>query len=157
MDPSPRPPALRPDGAALLVRTDFTDQPAWDRLIEGVRTPSPEDFLATVEVVDDAGHRDLTPSGLRALFPERVDGPHLFFVADHRAVTAPGHPLLVVALPYRTPGFEFLNDVPRPAFRVAVAALWSVENNLSLANLDWSDFTRYRDDDGVFRGFRPAG
>jgi hypothetical protein len=31
--------------------------------------------------------------------------------------------------------------------------LWSVENNLNLANMDWMDFHRAAGQDGVFRGF----
>jgi hypothetical protein len=31
--------------------------------------------------------------------------------------------------------------------------MWSVENNLSLANLDFVDFAESVDDTGVFRGF----
>lgn len=38
--------------------------------------------------------------------------------------------------------------------RVVPAALPSVENNLSIANLDLVDLTSAADPDGVFRGFR---
>jgi hypothetical protein len=31
--------------------------------------------------------------------------------------------------------------------------MWGVENNLSLANMDWEDFAATVDEDGVFRGF----
>jgi hypothetical protein len=36
--------------------------------------------------------------------------------------------------------------------------MWGVENNLSIANMDFQDFVDYVDLDGVFRGFpRGAG
>ena len=38
-------------------------------------------------------------------------------------------------------------------FRVAPAYMWSVENNLSLANMDFSEFADHVDAGGVFRGF----
>ncbi|MGD7706526.1 DUF6924 domain-containing protein [Propionibacteriaceae bacterium Y2011] len=38
-------------------------------------------------------------------------------------------------------------------FRVLAAELWSVENNINLANMDWWDFAEHTDDDGVHRGF----
>ena len=38
-------------------------------------------------------------------------------------------------------------------FRVIPAEMWSVQNNLSLLNMDWSDFADSVDDDGIFRGF----
>jgi hypothetical protein len=31
--------------------------------------------------------------------------------------------------------------------------MWQVENNLSLGNMDYNDFVRSLDRDGVFRGF----
>jgi Domain of unknown function (DUF6924) len=34
--------------------------------------------------------------------------------------------------------------------------MWSVENNLSIANMDFEDFADATDDDGIFRGFREA-
>jgi hypothetical protein len=44
--------------------------------------------------------------------------------------------------------------VPRGrSFRVVPAQLWSVQANLSLANMDWEEFADAVDDDGVFRGF----
>ncbi|MFD5722284.1 DUF6924 domain-containing protein [Streptomyces sp. NPDC102256] len=37
--------------------------------------------------------------------------------------------------------------------RVVAAQLWSIENNLSGANMDFEDFVGAVDEDGVFRGF----
>jgi hypothetical protein len=31
--------------------------------------------------------------------------------------------------------------------------LWSIENNISLGNMDWEEFAEAADYDGVFRGF----
>lgn len=39
------------------------------------------------------------------------------------------------------------------SFRVVMAQLWGVENNLRLANMDVADFLLALDGDGVFRGF----
>lgn len=33
------------------------------------------------------------------------------------------------------------------------SALWSVENNINLANMDWPEFASSVGEDGVFRGF----
>jgi hypothetical protein len=38
-------------------------------------------------------------------------------------------------------------------FRVVPAEMWSVQNNLSIANLDWEDFAGSLDDEGICRGF----
>jgi hypothetical protein len=31
--------------------------------------------------------------------------------------------------------------------------VWSVENNLNIANMDWADFLSCADENGIFRGF----
>jgi hypothetical protein len=145
---------LRPSGCALLIRTDFSNEQSWEALCAGVRTPSEDDFLATVDIVDDEAYRDLTTAQLRGLLPEPFAGsPYFFFVADADAVASAGHPLLVVPVPYPEPEYAYLNEEPRAEFRVVVARLWSVENNLSLANMDWAEFAGNVEYDGVFRGF----
>jgi hypothetical protein len=39
-------------------------------------------------------------------------------------------------------------------FRVIPSEAWGVENNLSLANMDYIEFVDSSDSDGVFRGFK---
>ncbi|GAA1180971.1 hypothetical protein GCM10009608_16240 [Pseudonocardia alaniniphila] len=135
------------------MRTDFSSERSWQALCAGVRTPSEEGFLATVDIVDDEVYRDLTAAQLRSLLPEPFNGIHFFFVADHEALASSGHPLLVVPVPYPEPEYADLNEEPRAEFRVVVTYLWAVENNLSLANLDWANFADNVAEDGVFRGF----
>ena len=147
------PPALRHSGCALVVRTDFSNERAWEALSAGIRTPSEDDFLATVDIIDDEVYRDLAAAQLRDLLTEPFDGPHFFFVADDIALASAGHPLLVVPVPHPEPEYAFLNEEPRAEFRVVVASLWSVENNLSQANMDWAEFAGNVAGDGVFRGF----
>ncbi|MFD7408547.1 DUF6924 domain-containing protein [Streptomyces sp. NPDC059866] len=36
---------------------------------------------------------------------------------------------------------------------MVASKLWSVENNVSLANMDWEEFVDAAEADGVFRGF----
>jgi hypothetical protein len=64
-------------------------------------------------------------------------------MADRLTLTGPERPILVIDLAYET---------GRP-FRVIPGQLWAVENNLSLANMDYSEFVDNVDPDGVFRGF----
>jgi hypothetical protein len=73
-------------------------------------------------------------------------GLHFILVADRLALTSPEHPVLVVDVA-REPG---------RTFRVVPSAAWSVENNLSLANMDFEEFADAVDEGGVFRGF-PEG
>ncbi|WP_329454480.1 DUF6924 domain-containing protein [Streptomyces sp. NBC_01497] len=127
------------DDSTPLVRTDFSDEEAWRALLTAVTTPNEDDFLANLQIVDDPDHRDLTSEQVAGLA-----GPDLFLiVADRTALTAPGRPLLVL---YR-------DEDESHELRVIAEELWSIENNISLANMDWDDFASSADEDGVFRGF----
>jgi hypothetical protein len=46
-----------------------------------------------------------------------------------------------------------LYEEPGRTFRVIPSEMWSVENNLSVANMDFYEFADNVDLDGVFRGF----
>ena len=123
----------------LFVRTDFTDQDDWLALWDAVTTPNEDDFLANLRLVDDREYQDATPEQLTALAPDWS----LLVVADTTALTAPENPLLVI----------YARDGEVDQLRVIPEELWSIENNISLANMDWEDFADAADDDGVFRGF----
>jgi uncharacterized protein DUF6924 len=64
-------------------------------------------------------------------------------VADRLAVADAEHPLLVLDL-FREPG---------RSFRALPGMIQSIENNLSIANMDFAEFADSADGDGVFRGF----
>jgi hypothetical protein len=53
----------------------------------------------------------------------------VLFIADSTTLTSPEHPALVVDL-----------LTGRPPFGCVPTQLWSVENNLNIANMDWEDF-----------------
>ncbi|WP_189883849.1 DUF6924 domain-containing protein [Streptomyces xantholiticus] len=121
----------------LLIRTDFSDQAAWQALHAAVTTPIEEDFLANVDIVDDPAYRDLTSEQITSLTADEF-----LIVADKTALTTPGMPLLVI-----------LKSEGGGELRVIAEELSSIENNISLANMDWSEFVDSADEDGVFRGF----
>jgi uncharacterized protein DUF6924 len=127
---------------SLLLRTDFSDESAWGALCEAVQTPSEEGFEARVDCISDPSLSGLTVDQLIAL--TRKGSSHAFaFLADRLALTSPDRPILVVDL----------QDEPGRTFRVIPGKMWSVENNLSLANMDYEEFADSVDADGVFRGF----
>ena len=41
----------------------------------------------------------------------------------------------------------------KPPFRRIPSELWSIDNNLNIANMDWENFAATVDEGGVFRGF----
>lgn len=134
--------SVLPSGS-VLVRTWFGDDGAWDSLLTEVQTPTAEGFLANVTPVDDPAFAGLDAEGLKKQ-EHQPSGASVSFLADKTTLTDPEHPILAVRV------FPSLAD--HPPFRVVSAALYSVENNLNLSNMDWEDFTRATED-GVFRGF----
>jgi len=151
----------------LLIRTDFSDQTAWQALHTAITTPNEDDFLANVHIVDDPAYSELTTEQVISLAPARG---FLLIVADKTALTTPEMPLLAV-LPFEPSAPVGLSaavsgsmlrtaaeddhetEQDHGELRVIAEELWSIENNLSLANMDWEDFVGAADDDGVFRGF----
>ena len=127
---------------SLLVRTDFSDDAAWVALCDAAREESEDGFQARLECVSDRAYDGLTIDQLVALARTNDDLGYIF-LADRVALTNPEQPILVVDL----------YDEPGRTFRVIPRELWGVENNLSLANMDYSDFADNVDADGVFRGF----
>ncbi|ANY08834.1 DUF6924 domain-containing protein [Pseudonocardia sp. HH130630-07] len=99
--------------------------------------------------MDDRAYSGSGPAQLRSLLPEDYEEDFLF-VADRTALASDGYPILVVPVPDED---EDEDARPRTEFRVVATELWSVENNLSIANMDWGDFSDNVGDDGVFRGF----
>jgi len=65
------------------------------------------------------------------------------FMIDHIALSQPDYPILVV---------DLYTELGR-TFRVIPAEMWGIENNLSIANMDFEEFADAVDSDGVFRGF----
>ena len=129
----------------LLLRTDFFDESAWVALCEAVQAPQPPDaFRALITSVSDPAYDGATVEQLVAR--TSADDHTFILVADRRALTDPERPVLVV---------DCIHE-PGRTFRVIPLAAWAVENNLSLANMDFEDFLDNVDHDGVFRGFPPG-
>jgi hypothetical protein len=132
-----------PSGS-VLVRTWFGASGDWDSLVSEVRTPSEEGFLADVAIVDDPAFEGMDAGALAAA---QTGDAAVSFLADETTLTDADHPILAV--------WVLRSDGPRQIrpFRVVPAEVWSVENNINLANMDWDDFTAQLDPDGVYRGF----
>ena len=126
-----------------VLRTDFSDQKAWESLRAAIATPSKDGFLAYVDYLDDPAYRDLTPDQVLALVPEESEHA-ILIVADATALATPEMPLLAIELWWEDRGRRI---------RVIAEKLWSIENNLSISNMGFEDFVDAAGEDGVFRGF----
>jgi hypothetical protein len=127
---------------SLLLRTNFSEDASWTALCEAIRRPSEDGFTASIDGVSDPDYDGLTIEQLVVLCPKGGDR-RFAFVADRSTFTDSERPILVVDL----------NDEPGRTFRVILSEIWGVENNLSIANMDFREFAECVDPDGVFRGF----
>jgi hypothetical protein len=126
---------------ALVLRTDFTDDAAWQALCAAIQQPVGQ-YQAYVEFLSDPQYDGLMVPQLLALNPQDEDHTFMFLV-DHTALTHADHPILVVDLV----------EQPGRTFRVIPSEMWGIENNLSIANMDFEEFAENVDADGIFRGF----
>jgi hypothetical protein len=128
---------------ALVLRTDFSDQAVWEALRGMISSPvGLYRFRANVEFLDDPQYDGLTKEQLIA--QTSANYSHTFIIiVDRLTITGPDHPVLVIDLLERS-GNEF---------RALPKAVQSVENNLSIANMDFEEFSQAVNSDGVFRGF----
>ncbi|MDN3356163.1 hypothetical protein [Actinomadura sp. DC4] len=126
-----------------VLRTDYSDQPRWEAVREAIETPNEDEFKAYVDYLDDPIYRDLTPEQILTLVPDEAFGHRIVIVADAVALASEEMPMLVIDV----------SDERGRAIRVVVEELWGIENNLSIANMDYVEFADSVDEDGVFRGF----
>ena len=129
----------------LVVRIDFENQQAWKAVCKLIRAPVPahgDTFYANVQFSEDEAFRGLGTEELLARVPS--DYNHSFlFVVDSTAISHPEFSILVIDL----------RGADRRNFRAIPTAIQAIENNLSIANMDFSEFAVAVDEDGIFRGF----
>jgi hypothetical protein len=128
---------------ALVLRTNFSNQAAWEEICTTIREPVGDlHFLANVDFIDDVEYANITKDQLLELIPPNYN--HSFIiVVDYTAISLSDHPLLIVDV-YESSGREF---------RAVPSQIQGIENNLSIANMDFEEFAESVDEDGVFRGF----
>jgi hypothetical protein len=134
---------IPPSENSLALRTDFSDENAWREICAAIQEPSGDlGFTAYVDFVSDPEYDGLGAEQLPSVISE---GSHrtFAFIIDHLALSQPDHPILVVDL----------SDEPGRTLRVIPSELWSIENNLSIGNMDFSEFADAAGSDGVFRDF----
>jgi hypothetical protein len=125
----------------LVLRTDFSDDATWDKICTAIINPISE-FRAYVDFISDHQYNHITIKQLISLLPQKYN--HLIiFLIDETTITQSDYPILVVGLHTKS----------GQTFRVIPSELWGVENNLSIGNMDFEEFSNAVDGDGIFRGF----
>ncbi|GAA3877574.1 hypothetical protein GCM10023084_33040 [Streptomyces lacrimifluminis] len=126
----------------LVLRTDFAGDAVWEALTRALATPSEDGFLPSVELVADPRFTGVTAEEAIGRLPAGYEHP-ILVLADTTALASAEFPLLVVDL----------REEPGRCLRVVASELWGIENNLSIANMDFREFAAAVDADGVHRGF----
>ena len=125
---------------APVLRTDFSDQAAWDAIRKEVMQPV-DGFYANVDFIDDPEFANVSRDELMKLIPRNMR--HSFIVVADKSSMSGEHLLHVI---------DLLAEQGRE-FRAEPSRVQSIENNLSIANMDFADFAENCDPEGVFRGF----
>jgi uncharacterized protein DUF6924 len=125
---------------APVLRTDFSDQAAWDAIRKEVMLPV-DGFYANVDFIDDPEFADISKDEMMGVISATMR--HSFIVVADKGSMHDEHLLLVVDL-RRERGREF---------RAEPSQIQGIENNLSISNMDFAEFAENCDPEGVFRGF----
>ena len=126
-----------------VLRTDFSNQSAWERIRAVIQRPvGILGFRANVDFIEDMQYAGITKEELLALIPANYN--HTFIIlVDQTTIAHPEHPLLILDL----------FDQPAREFRALPSTVQGIENNLSIANMDFEEFAEAVDAEGIFRGF----
>lgn len=145
-----------------VIRTDFSDDAQWSAVCELIAAPQSEfgeNFYAYVQYVNDNRYSGLQCNDLVRALPDNYPG-FLCFIVDQSTIANKEHPILVVEFSplsldpndyRRTPKQTPIAQIK--SFRAVPSTIQSIQNNLSIANMDFEDFASAVESDGVFRGF----
>ena len=128
----------------LLICTEFQYKEAWDKLVETIKHPArPYGFIAYVDFVYDTTFANASIEDIVTQF-HSFDNHTFVFVADKETLTHPENSILVI---------DFIDVADIRTMRAIPEAIQGIENNLSIANMDFFEFADHIDPDGVFRNF----
>jgi uncharacterized protein DUF6924 len=137
-------PGIGPTEQAVVLRTDFSDEETWRAVCTEMLAETAEGFRAYVDFVENPSFDGLDTNAILSAAGDEYRWGFLI-VADQVTMAEPEHPLLVLDL-FHEPG---------RSFRAPPREIQSIENNLSISNMDFHEFADSVDADGVFRGFDP--
>jgi len=126
------PPSLYP----LLIRTDFSDNDAWEILKQKILSPDNE-YDAVVTFIDEKKFENLLLSQLLHFDSEQ----DFIFIAD--SISISGESLVLCISLAENYGKNF---------RIVPSQILSVSNNLFIVNAEFNEYAESVDFNGVYRG-----
>lgn len=129
------------DLTSLVLRSDFTDDTAWDTLKAAISSSDP---YPCATYVSDPAYSGVAIQALVDIDAAASDDDAVtyLFLADATTMTDDEHPLLAVDL----------YDESGRTFRLPPQWYADVSANLCIANLDFADFADAVDTSGTYRG-----
>jgi hypothetical protein len=156
-------------GVTPLIRTDFGDDAAWQQVVAQVTRPvdfedpdnpdpGEDGYVPYIAPIEDRGLAGVTGADLaeQATASSLMLGYALLADARTMAEAGAGGEVTVVYVdlsPYAAEYADEFDTFPGNSFRCVVTEVASIEANLSIDNMDFSEFAGGVDSDGVFRGF----
>jgi hypothetical protein len=136
----------RDELSPLVIRTDFTDEDAWNRVVEELQEPwmenESEPYLISEPAYDGVPAERILKAVLAAL-PE-LELPGAVFIADATTMREKKHPLLAISTEWDGEPFAQDEDAFTTQFRIRPNAAIEVSCNLGIANMDFGDFAGSR-------------
>ena len=126
----------------IVLRTDFSDDAAWQALRKRLVTEDEFGWQAYVDIIDDPGYSGVTAEEVLAGIGSEYQESFLI-IADRTAFADNERPLLVLDL----------HQERGHTFRVIPGHLADITSNLPIGNMDFAEFAEACDRDNVFRGF----
>ncbi len=115
-----------------FIRTDFSDNVAWEDLVLTANAENEMGFQAQIRPVDDRKFENAEPLAVARYLPDAL----VFFVVDKRAL--------------KTSEILCIDGVdPGKTLRVRAEDLWIVENNVSVGNMLFEELLEQVDEKGV--------
>jgi hypothetical protein len=129
------------DLTSLVLRTDFSDDAAWDELRAVLRS---EGAHRSATYVSDPAYAGVTIQTLVETDAAASEDDKLTYLFLADAVTMSNDEWLLLAVD--------LEGEPGRTFRVQPSAFTDVSANLAIANMDFADFADATDESGTFQG-----
>lgn len=149
------------DGPMPLIRTDFSSDAAWQRVVDQASRASDngddaDGYEPHLAPISDPGFESTTAEVLAGAWPRECHGYVILADAQSMSEATAGSDdvtVLLVDLSADDEEEEEFGWIFGQTFRSVASEIAGIEANLSLANMDFSEFADSVDDDGIFRGF----
>ncbi|MFF3356558.1 DUF6924 domain-containing protein [Streptomyces sp. NPDC002917] len=144
---------------ALVVRTDYQDDQAWQHVVAALMEPSGDrQYEAHVHFIDDPAWAGATVDEVLTVVCTE-DNLTVVFLADRTTMQAESHALLAVTTMTREEcvddeDYKQLTEFGRE-FRTLPAGIHDVHANLSIGNLGFEEYAAWAHDDPerIYRSF----